>query len=468
MSDDLTQLRSICQVFTGINGLHSSPLAPPAGKTEGLSTQLFFTFSRNDVGICDRKTVEQCVLKVKAKALPDSTLPDSTDVGYRLSARQLSGMVRALSYASSHRWSADELTRENYGTPLPVLIGNLLQAFEQEFRRAMEQDAFVSLPVYANCLSHLGENPLGRRELKKQAVLSDRVLKVILRDLEMLSLLISKKSTAQRSSVSVMLTPLGMAAKAKSQRVLDRLEQSWTQNHTGNSFSKLRELLTSLVDQQELEYPRHLTGYGPMDPALTGGDYVAAKTGPPYIPGRGQEWPVVLKKQKDKTLATFPELMSKTLMQFDIDYNAKKLGNLFFTSRILDKIPDSGQQMKEVEHLFQGVATGALGKGKSYLERHLYLAVDSGRASDLNRVVHPSPKARGMRDTYPASTMEIEKMWRERYGMQVVTQLRSLLEDLVTGVNEQYREFPEPCQWIWELAAAREYYQRLGEPPALA
>ena len=411
-----------------------------------------FKFCDNDLGICERKFIRYVMALVKAKKVTSAKVPEYADESYECSSGQLSHLLRALEYATTSPKAFQGSTSDRHETSIVELLSRTLQSYEFDYANATNQDETCSIAEYGNLLRVLNRKPINRRGLKNRLIVSNRVLKVILRDAQELGWLTEEKDTKKRGNYLVSLTPVGESVKMKAERKIATTEKAWIDLYGSETIANLKRCLATIVTQQELEFPHHLTGYGPMDPALTGGDYLAEQEGPPFVPRRGAEWPVVLKQNDPNTPpANLPTLISKALMEFDIQYVRLNLGNLFFTSVALTKIKDEGTPLVKAQEYLTGVATSLSGNGRSYLERHLYVVVDQKKSPASNRMVHPTAKARHSRDTYGSAVAEVEHQWKNRYGAKTIQELRQALMKITSDCTERFSEFPDPCQWIWVL-----------------
>ena len=445
-------LRDCYRAMDGLIDLHAVGKSAADFTLSGSKIHAHFKFCDNDLGTCDRKLIRYVMALVKAKKVASTKVPEYADESYESTSSQLRHLLRAFEYAtpSSNAFRGSPAYRREI--PLVELLSNALQYFVFDYAKAAHQDDTCSIVEYGNLLRALSRKPVNRRELKNQLILSNRVLKVILRDAQELGWLTEEKDAEKRGNYLVALTPVGESIKMEAELQISSTEKAWIDTYGSETVTDLKRGLASIVAEQELELPHHLTGYGPMDPALTGGDYLAEREGPPFVPRRGAEWPVV-KKQKDPNaqLANLPSLLSKVLMDFDIQYVRLNLGNLFFTSVALTKFKDAGIPLADAQKNLTGVATSLSGNGRSYLERHLYVVVDPKKSSVNDRMVHPAAKSRHYRDTYDAAVAEVEQRWENLYGTKTIHGLRTALLKITSDRPDRFSAFPDPCQWIWNL-----------------
>ena len=415
-----------------------------------------FAFSPNSNGDSERKLIRYTMGRVKAKTVSPNKLDQVVDVGYDCTEQQLQTFYRYLKYASATNFDTPTHQAPFVEVPTIELLSKALQVFERDYMRNWQApDIFVAIPENANVLRILSSTKLDRRQIKTHSILTDRVLRVVLKNLQILGWIEEEKVEEQRGLYWIWLTPLGHRLRDAGSRTEAAVESLWEGRLGTTSFADLKQTLAHMVDTQELEYPDHLTGYGPVDPALTGGNYLPAESGPPYVPPRGVEWPVVPRNlARTGDSMSLPALLSKVILQFDVDYAKLNVGSLYLTAVLLAKVGDEGMPLHKAQELVTGVAKVA-GNGKSLMERHMHVVVDEGRPSNRDRILHPTPKARYMRDVYPIALANVEAQWRTTYGADRITKLRDALANIVTNQGERLEVFPDPCQWIWELNQKR-------------
>lgn len=448
----LIALRKCYRALDGVIDLHKSGDSEGDFTISGSKIQAHFKYSADDLGICDGKLIHYVMTLVKATKVASAQVPLYADESYACTPAQLGHLHRALEYATPSNNAFQGSLTNRQDIPISELLSIALQAFEFDYEQAWSGNEFCSIAEYANLLRVLSRETINRRELKTLTVLSNRTLKTILRDMQGMGWLTEEKYGTKRGNYLVSLTSRGEFLKTKCLETILAVEQTWISRYGSHTTKQLKELLAGMVRLQELEYPHHLTGYGPMDPALTGGDYHDEKEGTPFIPRRGAEWPVVKKTGgQEEPSPTIPSLISRVLMDFDIQYVRLNLDNLLFTSTVLTKIKDAGTPLAEVQQCLSGVATSLSGNGRSYLERHLYVVVDEDKSSASERLVHPTSKARNSRDRYVAAVAHIEQQWEDLFGNQIIQTLRDTLVAVASDRSERFLEFPDPCQWIWNL-----------------
>ena len=347
-------------------------------------------------------------------------------------------LARALGYAGTEFLAPERPRSELVGVPLPALLSHALAGLERDYGAA--RDDVPTLPVWSNVLRVFGNASLTDRELGERAILSKRVVRVLLRDLTHRGWLAPDpaRSRAHR------LTDLAKTLEAAARQRLIEVEQDWRARHGATLARQLRNGLAAIATRLDLEWPWYLTGYGPGDASLTGGAFLPAETGPPRVPGRGEEWPVVPRDASVPAVELpLPALLSKVLAAFTVDYEEAHLGPLSAASVFLVQVPGDSISLARASTICDIV-----GSGRSTPERHLCVVVAPGRPRDGQRMVYLTPKARRIRDSYPALVMDIEARWREEYGAEVLGGLRRALETLDADTAPGTPAYPDATAWL--------------------
>ena len=360
-------------------------------------------------------------------------------------------LVRNFGYASARMHARrgadaqgpvpDEL---NASATLPALLSHALVALTREYGEAPAA-AVPSLPVWANVLRAVGQGGT-EAEVRERAIISRRVLRVVLRELtEMGWLAVEDPTPGKRGKARVpkriRLTRQGLAMERAGRERVAAMESRWEQRFGGDAVARLRDALAGIAAGQDLELPHYLVGYGIADASLTGGSYVPAEPGPPRKPARGEEWPVVPRNANEQPSLTLPALLSWALTAFTLDYEAHELGSLAWASVFLRHMPDEGMPLGEARKLCDVV-----GNGRSGPERHLCVVVTPGKPSDTSRMVYLTPKSRHVRDAWPWLVGEVEREWQVRFG-GAAADLRRALEGMDAQAWAGLPDYPDATAW---------------------
>lgn len=407
----------------------------------GRSFELAFKFNQSLHDRIDALTVHFVAQRVGAKTCkPSDQRP--ANVCYRCNEEQAKNFSRYLAYASTLQMDTPPLLVQHKKTPLSVLLTHALIEFTSEYESSVSRHGMPRLEVLANVLRVVSKQGITQKEFERRAILATRTARVVVRHcMDLGWLKISKGPSDGKPAIT--LTEEGEAKRRIGMRRTKSVEALWARRH-GTAYEKLKSSLQSLVAEFELELPHYVTGYGPADESLTGGTFLSAEEGPPKVPSRGAEWPVVERQAKSrKRSLSLPALLSQTLTQFVIDYEAERLGRLGLTAMFFQYLPDEGMSLKNARQ-FQSIT----GNGKSLHERHLYIAIEPGKPSDGTRIVYPTQKTRRSRDAYAFQLAKIESNWQRHYGKAVLSDLRTSLETFEQSISDDLPDYPDTTTWM--------------------
>lgn len=368
-------------------------------------------------------------------------------VHYVCTPRQAAIAARMLRYASADTQGPSRPHALLSSVPLPVLLSHALCAFRDGYRQAVGEDlSLPSMGLWANVLRAIPDAGLDRRELPARTVLSLRGMRAVLRDLERRRWLTSDKQG--RGVHLLRLTASGRQARDAGPRLVANVERRWRRRFGTGEVAALHTALADIARQFDVCWPWSLTGYGPGDASVTGGGHVPGVVGPPRIPPHGADWPVVLRKGGGAARRPpLPALLSEVLAAFTMDYEWDAFGygaGLWSTSNLLQFVKASGMALEEA------AARGDVrGNGKSGLERHLVVVVESGKPGDGSRRVHLTPKGQRARDSHAYLVEAVEQDWQRRYG-KAVAALRQVLERLDRQLGEGWPNYPDTTAWFLE------------------
>ena len=358
-------------------------------------------------------------------------------------------LVRNFGYASARMHAReggdaeDAKPREfDAAATLPALLSHALVAFTREYGEAPAAGV-PSLPVWANVLRAVGEGGT-EAEVRERAIVSRRVLRVVLRELTQMGWLAVEDPTPGKRGKAripkrIHLTKQGHAMELAGRERVAVVESRWEQRFGSETVGHLRDALAGIAAGQDLELPHYLVGYGIADASLTGGSYLPAEPGPPRKPARGEEWPVVPRVTEAHALA-LPALLSWALTAFTLDYEAHELGSLAWASVFLKHVPNEGMPLGEARKLCDVV-----GNGRSGPERHLSVVVTPGKPSDMSRTVYLTPKSKRVRDAWPWLVRQVEHEWQDRFG--TTANLRQTLQAMDAKAWPGLPNYPDTTSW---------------------
>lgn len=407
----------------------------------GASFELAFKFNQSLHDHIDSLTVDFVAARVGARICKASDGRPAS-VCYRCDEEQAKKFGRFLAYASTLDMDEPPPLTTHLNTPLPVLLTHALTAFTHEYESVISRHGMPRLEVLSNVLRVVPRRGITQKEFEQRAIVATRTARVVVRNCIELGWLELNKDSHQ-GKPKLALTEEGASMRKIGARRTSRVESIWSQRYS-TTFDRLKSTLASIVSEFELEFPHYVTGYGPADESLTGGAYLPSEEGPPRVPGRGAEWPVVVRQADDRAKSPpLPALLSQTLTQFALDYEAERLGRLGLTTMFFQHLPDEGLSLKFARQ-FQPIT----GNGKSLHERHLNIAIEPGRNSDGTRMVYPTQKTRLARDAYPFLLARMESQWQHRYGKSAIAELRKSLEALNETFTSDLPDYPETTRWM--------------------
>lgn len=441
------QLRTISEALESLPGisnfqLNESEVAQPKN---GDSYQVSVRFTQDYSGTAERLLVLYAAARTKSQVIVATDNATVPSLRLDCSSKQVDGLARALKYASVIDMSEQPSgpAKKHGNLELPILLSHCLTAFTREYSAYSGNVDVPSLPVWSNMLRVLGQDPIPQTEINKRAIISTRTRKVVMKECESLGWVETQRRSSPRTTVFVKITDGGVQVSRAAERRTKAIENQWRTNNS-KSYDQLHSALDDVVRGFELEYPYYITGYGPADDALTGGAYLPAEQGPPRIPARGEEWPVVPRSSRDDSnQMPLPALLSQALAGFAIEYEMENLGRLGHILTLFRYIGDEGVPLGEVRP-----AGGITGNGRSLHERHMNIVLENGKPSDNSRIVYLSPKARRARESYSFLVHELESRWFRRYGADVMNRLRDSLESLSKSWPTDSPDYPNTTSWM--------------------
>lgn len=404
--------------------------------------ELAFSFNQSLHDQVDALVVAFMAERLKARACEPSDGRPATAC-YLCDESQAKLFGRHLAYASTMPMADPPPLTTHRTTPFSTLLTQTLLAFVAEYEDKPNSKGLPSLEVCSNMLRVVPKSGISFADLEKAAVLSKRVVQVVVRHCVDLGWLTLDTLPGRRTPSIIKKTDEGHSMLLRGARRQKLIERKWSERFEA-TYSKLRNSLTTIVHTFDLEYPHFISGYGVADEALTGGNYLPAEEGPPRIPARGTEWPVVLRRSH-KTTNSLPltTLLCHTLTQFALDYEADQLGRLGLTALFFQHLPDEGMSLGEARKL-----TPITGNGKSLHELHMNVVLEPGKPSDVTRMVWPTQKTRRARDAYPFQVADLEKRWRKKFGATTMSDLRRALETILKSVQtDSMPDYPNTTVW---------------------
>lgn len=306
--------------------------------------------------------------------------------------------------------------------PLPIsaLLSQTLVAFTIEFDNETERRAphrttndgpsgagpskprLVSLAMWFNCLQHIGADGLTVSELEAAAR-----TKTNLHGMQRWGYI---TVTREGKQDRVRTTAAGRMAQQVCPLVLGEVEARWTNRHGNANVAGLRDGLSALATQFDVDLPdcMPILGY-----ALT----TRRKEDAHRRPARSI----------DPASLSLPALLARALTAFALEFEGGSSLSLAIQADVLRVIPADGVPLRDLPRL-GGVSKEAVAMALKILLAHKLVVVgaDSGRARA--RFVTPTPPGRAAQPAYSASVRTIEDSWRTRFGDRRIEDLRRALD----------------------------------------
>ena len=225
-------------VARGFPGIAQRPGQPCFRGRDGL-VEAPLAFDDGAAGTAARLVIEH-IVELHFKPINPIEIADDGGLRLSLDAPDAARFARALGYAGPDFLAPARPHRELARVPLPSLLSHALIAFERDY--AATRDDVPTLPVWSNVLRVFGDASLTDHELGECAILSKRVVRVLLRDLTRLGWLEADPDRAR----AFRLTDLAKTREAGGRRRLAEVERDWRERHGLAVMEKLRDSLATV------------------------------------------------------------------------------------------------------------------------------------------------------------------------------------------------------------------------------
>ena len=294
------------------------------------------------------------------------------------------------------------------GLPLPTLLSQVLVAFTIEFDNEFERQMphrttmlrgggpwLVSMVMWSNFMQFVGEEGVTVGELQRLAC----VPKPSLSGMERWGY-VTLEPKKLRSQWVIRATANGRVAQQVWRPLFGVIEMRWEERFGKERIDKLRESLSALVSQLDVELPDYLPvlGFGFCTEVLS----------------RKRLVPAVVE-------SGLPALLSKVLLAFTLDFEREFELSLAMCANILRVLDEAGVRARDLPRL-AGVSKEAIKVALGFLTKRRFIVVE-----DLVRL---TPKGRLAQDAYRKRLGVTEELWRARFG-NYLGKLRASLEPLL-------------------------------------
>jgi hypothetical protein len=349
---------------------------------------------------------------------------------------------------------------------LPALLSQTLVAytieFDNEFEhlmphrttsrgatdRAVSSPWLVSMVMWCNCMRFLRPEGLTVGELEGLARTSTN-----LAGMQRWGYLVVERPRTEEgvriaaSELVIRPTATGRQAQFIWRPLPELIEDRWRERFGAETVDRLRSCLTSVVANIDAELPDCL-------PILRHGwvTTIADRNGQP---------------PRSSSELGLPALMSRALLAFALPFERRAGLSLAISANLVRVLGSDFIRVREV-HRLAGVAAEATRNALGYLDKRGCLEFKTDVSAGRGHLVRLSEKGLKARSTYLRLVAGIELRWRERFGSEVVDELRQTLERLVIPVGSARPPLfagLEPYADGWRAAVAR--IERLPHYPVV-
>jgi DNA-binding MarR family transcriptional regulator len=198
------------------------------------------------------------------------------------------------------------------------------------------------------------------------------------------------------------------------------IEKRWQERFGEDKISQLRESLSSLVGQLEIELPDCL-------PILGYGLFSKVPDRKPTTTGR------------HLSLTT---LLSRVLLAFAVEFERESDLSLAISANVLRVLSESGVRVRDLPPL-TGVSKESISMAMGILQKKGVAVVEPDPTGTRAKVACLTPKGQKAQEAYQRLLGIIEERWKARFGKENIRTLPGLLERLAC----EPRLDPYPDGW---------------------
>jgi DNA-binding MarR family transcriptional regulator len=326
--------------------------------------------------------------------------------------------------------------------PLSTLLSQVLVAltveFDNEFERQLPHRTtdygstsgsfqgpwLVSLAMWENCMRFVGEEGVTVRSLEELARTPTN-----LNGMERWGYVtvvpdpIDVRPKPPRTSWVIHVTPAGRKAQKIWRPLFAVIEKRWKTRFGEDEIGELRESLSYLVNQFDLELPDCL-------PILR---YGLFSTGPNY---KGSKR--ITHENGGSFNLSLSALLSRVLLTFAMEFEREEDLSLAISANVVRILGPTGVRVHELPRL-SGVSKETIKMSIGFLEKGGYLAFESDPTTKASKSVRLTAKGSQAQDAYSRRLDVIERRWLRCFGKDVIARLRTSLTRLVINpglINE--------------------------------
>ena len=324
--------------------------------------------------------------------------------------------------------------------PLSALLSQALVAFTIEFDNAAELQMqhrtsrhspsdrgvwLTSMAMWLNCMRCVGVEPITLGEVRRRAR-TDTNLDGMRRwgYLTVEPGPGDPRYRAQDGKLVLRATQPGMQAREIWQPLTGAIEQRWVDRFGADDIGRLRATLAQLAGQfgtwlpdclPILGFGLYSRGKGPGEDRYRGAQAEYEQNGQPRI--------------EDAGALPLPWLLARVLLVFAIAYERESRISLAIAANVLRVLDERGVRVRDLPEL-TGVSREAISMASNFTASRDITVIGADPNGGRWKVARLTPKGMAVRDAYGDRTGSLEERWRQHYGADAVTSLRSGLERL--------------------------------------
>ena len=330
-------------------------------------------------------------------------------------------------------------TEPNTGTlprlPLSTLLSQVLVAFTIEFDNEFEHRMphritnsksktascegpwLASMVMWSNLMRLVPEEGVTVAKLQSLA----HTAKLTLAGMERWGYIVVKPDAADHRPKPpardwvVRPTANGLRAQEVWRPLFGVIEERWQKRFGKDEIDRLRESLTGLIVQFNVELPEYLPvlGYGFFAEVLRHEVQVAAVHNSGGMPN-----------------LHLAALLSKVLLAFTIDFERESDLSLAMSANVIRLIGEKGVRVRDLPR-FAGVSKEAIKMSISFLEKRGYILIAPDPSAARTNLIRLTAKGRVAQDAYRQRLDVIEDRWQATFGGDNISILRESLARLV-------------------------------------
>ncbi len=336
--------------------------------------------------------------------------------------------------------------------PLATLLSPALVAFTVEFDNEAEsrlvhrttEDSgpeqgpwLVSQVMWANVLRHIPDEGIGTADLHERA----RTKRDSLAGLRRWGYVRVETAPPHGSDPVVHLRSSARRARAVWEPLGPQIEARWKERFGHDVVGGLRDGLTSLLDHIDLAFPNYLPIVFPAKGGRT-------EPGAPRSAGG----------ETDPDGHDLSVLLSQALQAFTLEFEGAMHLSLAMCANTLRVADCSGVAVRDLPRL-TGVSKEANQMCLGFFERHGHLVVEPDATRGRGKMVRLTPAGQATQGDYHRLVHETEERWRERFGPQLIADIRQALDAIVgpspTATQSPLFEGLDPLPGGWRSRIRR-------------